>query len=93
MEQAMLLQQLRPPVDRQRARSPRQFGELGADVAHKTLPADAVADSLCDWREVQIGLQVDIPSHGLLSQGLAPVSGMGCSANSARIAQAIRTSA
>ena len=93
MEQAMLLQQLRPPVDRERARSARQLGKFGADVAHKTLLADAVADPLGDWREVRIGFEIGILRHGLLSQDWPPVSAMGCGATSARIAQAIRMSA
>ena len=60
MEQAVLLQQLRPPVDRQRAGAARQLGQFGADMAHKSLPADTVADSLCDRREVRIDARFGI---------------------------------
>ena len=84
----MLLQQLRPPIYRERACPPCQFGKLCSDMAHEPLQADAFADSLGDWREIQIGFQVWLGGHGM-PPAFATASG----ATSALTAQAIRTPA
>jgi hypothetical protein len=57
-------------------------------MGHEALPADALADSLCDRREVQIEIQVEISSHEM-----APVLRATSGATSARMAQAIRMAA
>src|SRR5207253_10378693 len=84
MEQAMLLQQLRPAVDRKRARAARQFGQLRPDMGHEALAADIVADAGRDRREVGIVNRTHKVSPGLW---------IASDATTARTAPAIRMSA
>ena len=84
MEQAVLLQQFRPAVDRKRARAARQLGQLRPNMGHEALAADIVADTGRDRREVGI-----VTRTHTVSPGLWIASG----ATTARMAQAIRMSA
>src|SRR5262249_39738800 len=76
MEEAALLQQLLPAIDRDRASAARQLRELGTDEAHISLAADILANETLDRRKVRIDL---------LDHGTAPFA---LSVTSARIAQA-----
>ena len=51
VEEAVLLQQLRPAIDRKRAGAARQFRKFRADQVHEPLPADTVADPV--WRSAR----------------------------------------
>jgi len=84
VEQAMLLQKLRPRSTAS-VHDPRASSDNSAPTwIMKSLPADALADSLCDRGEVQIEIHVEISSLTWL-QFSERLSG----ATSARMAQAI----
>ena len=85
VEEAVLLQELRPALHGDGAGAARQFGELGADQVHESLPADIGVDALGNGRKFRISVGPHAVSPYCLlmrSNGL-----------SARLAQAISVSA
>src|SRR6266702_6337996 len=83
MEEAVLLQQLRPAFHRNRAGAARQLRQLGADQVHKALSANIGVDALDYGCEFGVGFVHNATPYILMRSG----------GRSARTAQAISASA
>ena len=84
VKQAVLLQQFRPAVDRKCATAARQFGQLRADVIHKSLASDIVANPLSRSARSR--------GRDFRVHGVAPLCSAAPGATTARIAQEISAS-